>query len=274
MNGGLLTFDVSNTHTGIALWHLEDRSVAPGSVGIPAPKDLALEHWQIASSPSRTPDELRVLLLRLLEDRGIDVGSVEACAAACVVPELAAPLRAACQALFGVETLFIGPGLRSGMRIRTENPREVGPDRIANALAAQVRFGMPAIVFDFATALTVDVIDEQGDYAGAVIAPGLDVAAQALTSSTARLGRFDLKPPPTVIANDTVNALRSGVVYGYIGLVEGLVRRVRDDIGDAPAIATGEATWLEDLLAQTEVFDAFAPLLTLDGIRRIYELNR
>jgi type III pantothenate kinase len=164
--------------------------------------------------------------------------------------------------------------VRSGLRIGTENPREVGPDRIANAVAASARFGRPVFVFDFATALTVDVVDDRGDYAGAIIAPGLEVAAKALTHSTARLGRFDLRPPDKVIATDTANALRSGVVYGYIGLVEGLVGNLRDELGDAPAVATGEAAWLQELLAQTQVFDHFAPLLTLDGVRRIFEFNR
>jgi type III pantothenate kinase len=294
--GGLLTIDVSNSHTGLALWAPES-AFSEGLSGAPADSDSSrsapaqsgsgaraqsgsgalspepLEHWQIATETRRTPDEYRVLFSQLLAQSGRGPADVAQCVLACVVPEAKEPLDSACRQLFGMAPLSIGPGLRSGLSIRTENPRELGPDRVANAVAAIARWGSPVFVFDFATALTVDVVDARGDYAGAIIAPGIEVAAEALARRTAQLRRIDLVAPPAAIARDTEGALRSGLVFGYLGLVEGLLTRLRDELGPAPAIATGDAPWLAALLALTDVFEDHAPLLTLDGLRRIHALN-
>lgn len=287
--GGLLTIDVSNSHTGLALWAPEQRTDDdpagwPASSGSSrsalAPSDRSarspepLEHWQIATETRRTPDEYRLLFAQLLAQSGRRPADVAQCVMACVVPEAKDPLDSACRQLFGLAPLSIGPGLRSGLSIRTENPRELGPDRVANAVAAIARWGSPVFVFDFATALTVDVVDARGDYAGAIIAPGIEVAAEALARRTARLRRIDLVAPPAAIARDTEGALRSGLVFGYLGLVEGLLARLRAELGPAPAIATGDAPWLAALLALTEAFEDHAPLLTLDGLRRIHALNQ
>jgi len=254
----LLAIDVSNTHTGIAWWPDEaDEASDP-------------PHWQISSDPNRTVDELRVLLARLLADEGRNPAEVEACVIACVVPEILGTLCATCRRMFGIEPLVVGPGVKSGLRIRTENPREVGPDRIAGAVAAVARFGGPVLVLDFSTALTVDVVGAEGDYLGAIIAPGIEIAAEALARRAARLHRFELTPPPRAIADDTDAALRSGMVFGYLGLVEGLVARVHRELGPAPVIATGDGPWLPELLAHTRVIDAYDPLLTLRGLRRIH----
>lgn len=270
----LLAFDVSNTHTGIAWWpdEVPPRPDAPGHEPDHGPShgDAPPPHWQIASDPGRTPDELRVLLTRFLAEGGLDRSEVGACVIACVVPESLATLVATCRRLFECEPLVVGPGVRSGLRIRTENPRELGADRIAGAVAATARYGSPVLVLDFSTALTVDVVSADGDYLGAIIAPGIEIAADALARRTARLRRFDLVPPDRAIADDTDAALRSGMVFGYLGLVEGLVARVHREIGPAPVIATGDAPWLAALLAHTRVVDAYDPLLTLDGLRRIY----
>jgi type III pantothenate kinase len=252
--GLLVAIDVSNTTTSLALW----RDSAP------------VVHWVVASDPWRTPDELRLLLGGLLERDGIDTTAVTAAVMACVVPELLAPLSDACGALFSVEPLVVGPGTRTGIAIRTDDPREVGPDRIANAVAAVARLGAPAIVIDCATALTLDVVGSAGDYLGAVIAPGMETAANALTENAARLPRVELSAPVRAIADDTVGALQSGVVLGYLGLVDGLVRRLRDEIGAAPAIATGEAAWGAMIAERSDTIDAYEPLLTLDGLRRIH----
>jgi len=252
---GTLAIDVGNTHTALALW-------VPGD---------DVRHWQLASDPLRTPDEYRVLLTQLLARDGLGPESVAGCVVACVVPALVAPIAGACRALFGPSPLLVGPGVRSGLPIRTEDPREVGPDRIANGVAAVARYGSPVMVLDFTTALTIDVISTDGDYLGAVIAPGIEIAAEALALRTAQLQRIELVPPPRAIATDTKHGLQSGLVYGYLGLVEGLVRRVRAEIGPAPVVATGDEPWVPGLLEHTGVVDAYDPLLTLDGLRRIYD---
>jgi type III pantothenate kinase len=195
--------------------------------------------------------------------------AVDACVIGCVVPELLPVMVEVCRREFDQPPLVVGPGVASGLRIDTADPREVGADRIANGVAAVARYGSPVIVLDFSTTLTVDVVSEGGAYAGAVIAPGLEVAAEGLARRAARLGRIDLVAPPHAIADNTVQALQSGLVFGYVGLIEGLVRRVRSEIGPAPVVATGEAILLDDLLRQTDVIEAYEPLLTLDGLRRI-----
>lgn len=255
---GTLAVDVSNLHTGIALW--------PGT-GTP-------RHWQVASVPTRTADEYRVLLRSLLRADGLQPSDVSDCVVGCVVPELASTIEDVVRSLFGVAPLLVGPGTRTGLSIRTDDPREVGADRIANAVAAIERFGTPVLVLDFGTALTVDVVGPEGDYRGAVIAPGIEVAAEGLARKAARLRRIELRAPPRAIAANTEHALQSGIVFGYVGLVEGLVARVRAEIGRARVVATGDGHWLPDLLSLTPVVDAYDPLLTLDGLRRILARHR
>jgi type III pantothenate kinase len=251
---GLLAIDVSNILTALALWD----------------GDREVHHWQLSSNPLRPADEYRVLLSRLLTNHGLDTAAVGASVMACVVPALTVTLSTACRDLFGQAPLVVGAGIHTGLRISTENPREVGPDRIANAVAARDRWGSPVIVLDFGTALTIDVIGAEGDYLGAIIAPGIEVAAEALAQRTAQLPLIELAPPPRAIATDTEHGLQSGLVFGYLGLVEGLVERTRSEIGPAPVVATGEAAWVPTLLSLTSLVDAYDPRLTLDGLRRIY----
>lgn len=255
--GGLLAIDISNAHTALALWR----------------GDTARHHWQLSTDPRRTVDEQRVFLSRLLAQAGLLPADVTDCVLGSVVPDLVPILCTTCETLFGVAPLVVGPGIRTGLPIRTEDPREVGPDRIANAVAARDRFGAPVVVLDFATALTVDVVGPGGDYLGAIIAPGPAVAAESLARRTARLPRGELALPPSVIATDTAHGLQSGLFYGYLGLVEGLVHRLWAEVGPSAVIATGEATWLASLLDHTEVVTAYEPLLTLDGLRRIHALQ-
>ncbi|MFN2115295.1 MAG: type III pantothenate kinase [Anaerolineae bacterium] len=256
MDDGTLAIDVSNTHTSLGLWRGSEHPLA----------------WKIASDPARTADEHRVLITQLLERDGVAPQDVSSCVIGCVVPELAGTVEQVCRELFDVEPLVVRPGVHSGLPIRTDNPRELGADRIANAVAARERFGAPVIVLDFSTALTLDVVGPDGAYVGAVIAPGLGIAAEALSRRAARIGSTELVAPPSAIGRDTDHGLQSGLVFGYVGLIEGLVRRVREEIGaDAPVVATGDEHWLQALLGQTDVIDAYEPLLTLDGLRRIHE---
>jgi type III pantothenate kinase len=256
VDGRLLAIDVANQHTALALWRGE----------------AAERHWLLATERGRTADEHRLLMSQLLAQAGLVPQDVSACVLGAVVPDVVGPLSAACRDLFGRAPLVVGPGVKTGLKVRTEDPREVGADRVANAVAAKERFGSPVLVLDFATALTVDVVDAAGDYRGALIAPGLAVAAEALASRAAQLSPARLAPPPNVIGTDTESGLRSGLFYGYLGLVEGLVERVRSELGpDTRVVATGEADWLPALLERLSVVDAYEPLLTLDGLRRIHD---
>lgn len=212
-----------------------------------------------------------MLIERLLRRDGIDPSAVTDAVMACVVPPLAATISSACETLFGVRPLTVGPGTHTGLAIQTQNPREVGPDRIANAVAAVDRYGTPVLVLDLSTALIIDVVSAGGAYMGAIIAPGMGVAAEALAKRTAQLMRFRLEAPPRAIAGTTEENLQSGHVFGYLGLVEGLVRRVRAEIGPAPLIATGEEAGLPGLLTMTSAVDAYEPLLTVEGLRLIYK---
>ena len=251
---GLLTIDVSNTETALAFWRGE----------------VAACHWKLGSHPGRTSDEYRVLIGDLLAREGLAAADVRGCALACVVPEIGPVVDRMCRKLFGRPPFVVGPGTRTGMDIRADNPRELGADRIANAVAARARFGSPAIVIDFGTAITFDVVGADGSYTGAVIAPGLDVAAAGLARRASRIGRTEVVAPPNVIADNTEQALQSGLVFGFVGLVEGLVARVRDEIGPAPVVVTGDARWLPAVLDATRLSYAHEPLLTLDGLRRIH----
>jgi type III pantothenate kinase len=255
---GTLAVDVSNLQTGLALW-LPDREP---------------HHWKVASMPARTADEYRVIFAELLAAEGLSTADVSACVLGCVVPELAGTFVSVLKSLFGSAPLVVGPGVRAGLDIRGDDPREVGADRIANAVAARAKYGVPVVVLDFGTALTLDVIGPAGDYLGAVIAPGMEVAAEGLRRRAARLGPIELEAPPRAIATNTTEGLQAGLVFGYVGMAEGLVQRVRAEVGPAPVVATGDGPWLSALLRLTEIVDAYDPLLTLRGLRLILEHHR
>lgn len=262
----LLTVDVSNTHTSFVFW----------------PTAGAERHWAIGTDPRRTSDELGFYMTQLLARDGIQQKDVSAVALACVVPAAQDIVVEVCNTLFAAPPLVVGPGVRTGLRVRTEYPRELGPDRVANAVAARARFGSPVLVLDFSTALTIDVVGPKGDYLGAIIAPSMSLAADALARRTARLHRIDLVPPEHAIGRNTDEGLRSGLVLGYMGLVEGLVLRLQDELagmqpeGSPPAtvVATGESPDAAVLITHSELIDAHEPLLTHEGLRRIWELQK
>ncbi len=253
----LLCIDIGNTN--IVLGTYEGESL--------------VHHWRIATGRERMADEYGALLLMLLEQAGHRPSEIQDAVMASVVPPLTGQFVELCRRYLGVEPLVVDAGVRTGVRVRVDNPREVGADRIVNAAAAFRRYGGPACVVDFGTATTFDAISEEGDYLGGAIAPGIAVAAAALTERTARLPRVELVAPPQAIGRNTVHSMQSGLIFGYVGLVEGMVARFRKELGPRMrVIATGG---LAELLArETDVFHAVDPWLTLEGLRLIHGMNR
>lgn len=253
----LLAVDIGNTHTVLGLFE--------GS-------DLKAD-WRVATRKSATADEIGVLLGALFGGAAIDATTIEETIISSVVPDLNGPYTAACDRYLKLQPLFVGPGVKTGMPILYENPHDVGADRIVNAVAAIERYGAPVIVLDFGTATTFDVVGPGGEYLGGVISPGLDSSAEALFAKAARLHRVDVRRPPRVIGRNTEQSIQSGLFHGYASLVEGLVRRVRDDLGhEAPVVATGGLAPIFE--PEMPFLTASDTGLTLEGLRLIWEKNR
>ena len=248
----LLAVDVGNTQT--ALCTFRDSEL--------------VDHWRLATERSSTADELGVLLAGLL-----DFDDVDGICLASTVPVLVREWEAFAAKWAHAPLLVVGPGAKTGIPIRYDDPRELGPDRIANSIAARERYGAPVIVVDFGTSTNFDVVSPDGEYVGGVLAPGVEVSMEALFSRAARLVKVDYSAPETVIGKTTVSALQSGLVYGFAGQVDGIVGRIRGELGvDARAIATGG---LADLVApHSQTIERVDPFLTLEGLRLVWELNR
>ncbi len=253
----LLCVDIGNTNIVLGLYDGETLA----------------HHWRIATGRERMADEYGPLLLVQLQHAGRQPADIHDAALASVVPQLTGVFVELCQRYVGVDPLVVDAGVRTGVRLRVDNPREVGADRVLDAAAAFRKYGGPACVVDFGTATTFDAISAEGDYLGGAIAPGVGVAAWALAERTAKLPRVEIAPPPQVIGRNTVHSMQSGLFFGYVGLVEGMVARFRRELGDdMRVIATGG---LAELIArETRVFQAVDPWLTLEGLRLIYGLNR
>ncbi len=228
--------------------------------------------WRLATSHDRMPDEYGILIVNLFQHAGIEVTDVKTIAMASVVPPLTGTFVQACLQYLGHTPLVVDGETKTGIRVKYEDPKQVGADRIVDAAAVHKLYGGPACVVDFGTATTFDAISAEGEYLGGAIAPGVGIAADALFQRTAKLPRVDLSRPPTAIGRNTVHSLQSGLLFGYVGLVEGMVGRFRAEMGSGmKVIGTGG---LAELIAQeTGVIDILAPWLTLDGLRIIYELN-
>ncbi|HYK87992.1 MAG TPA: type III pantothenate kinase [Acidobacteriota bacterium] len=228
--------------------------------------------WRLATSHDKMPDEYGILMTNLLSHVGIDAKNVTAIAMASVVPPLTGTFEQACRRYLGRAPLIVDAETKTGVRVRYEDPKQVGADRVVDAAAVHKLYGGPAAVVDFGTATTFDAISREGDYLGGAIAPGIGIAADALFQRTAKLPRVDLSRPPSVIGRNTVHSLQSGLLFGYVSLVEGMVARFRAELGTGmKVIGTGG---LAELIAQeTSVINILAPWLTLDGLRIIYELN-
>ena len=219
-------------------------------------------------------DELAVELRGLLELRGRTLADVTGLCLASGVPALTAEYEVVARERLGCRALIVGPGVETGVGMRVDSPDEVGPDRIANAAAAFVRYGGPCVVVDFGTSTNFDVVSAAGEYVGGVLAPGIEISMDALFARAARLVKVDFVEPPTVIGKTTVSALQSGLVYGFAGQVDAIVTRIREELGapDAPAIATGG---LAELIApHSQTISELDPELTLQGLRLVWEKNR
>src|SRR5215208_665264 len=247
----LLAIDVGNTQTVVGLFE----------------GDELREHWRVATERNRSGDEIGALYGSFL-----DLAAVEGIALASTVPQLHRSYEDFAKEYAKAELLELGPGVRTGVPIRYDDPREVGPDRIANAVAAVERYGAPCIVVDFGTSTNFDIVSPDGEYVGGVLAPGIEVSMDALFARAARLVKVDFSAPPTVIGKTTVGGLQSGLVYGFAGQVDGIVGRIREELGvDAPTVATGG---LADLIApHARTLDRVDPDLTLEGLRIVWSLN-
>jgi len=250
----LLVIDVGNTNTGLGVYD--------GA--------RLLVSWRLTSRREQTADEYGVFIQALLQTRGIDPRRVTPDALSNVVPPVQQTLEWMCQQYFGVVPFTVEPGVNVEMPLLVENPREVGSDRVVNAVAALARYGAPLIIIDFGTATTFDCVSPRGEFLGGAIAPGLQAAAEALTSRAARLYRVELVRPKEAIGRDTVTNLQSGLVYGYAGLVDGLVERLKGEMeGDPTVVATGGlAPLIRDVARSIQHVN---PDLTLEGLHLIWE---
>ena len=229
--------------------------------------------WHMATGIHRRADEYAALLLNLLHHQNIDISGIKKVALCSVVPPLIATFEKLFQQYFNASPLVIGSGVKTGVRIRMDNPREVGADRIVNAAAAHHLYGGPVIITDLGTATTFDTVSKEGDYLGGAIAPGIITAAEGLFTRAAMLPRVELTRPKQAIGTNTTSAMQSGIIFGYVGLVEGIVARIQQELEEkAKVVATGG--YAELIANETSVIDTINPDLTLIGLRLIYLMNK
>ena len=253
----LLVIDIGNTNLTIGLYE----------------SDQLGWHWRLATDHNRMPDEYGLQLIGLLQHAGYTISDLTGIALSSVVPPLTGRVIQACQQYLNQEPLVVDTGIKTGIRIRYEDPRAVGADRVCDAVAVMRHYGGPACVIDFGTATTFNAITKEGDYLGGAITAGINLAAEALYTRAAKLPRIDLQRPPSVIGRNTIHAMQSGLLFGYVSMVEGMVGRFRSELGpDMKVIATGGLA--EIVARETPVIQHIAPWLTLDGLRIIWELNQ
>ncbi|MBD8936461.1 MAG: type III pantothenate kinase [Megasphaera micronuciformis] len=253
----LLVIDVGNTNIVLGVY-----------------KDTELlDHWRISTDRQRTTDEYGVLIRELFYLNDLRADDINAIIISSVVPPVVPTLERMCQRYFGLSPLLIGPGVKTGMDIRYDNPREVGADRIVNAVAAYEKYSGPVIIVDFGTATTFCAVDAKGVYLGGSICPGIGISTEALVQRTAKLPRIELKRTDSVICRNTIESMQAGVFYGFVGQVEGIVSRMRRELDmSARVVATGGLAVV--IAPATKAIDVVEPMLTLEGLRIIYERNR
>jgi type III pantothenate kinase len=253
----LLAIDIGNTNVKIGIFDDDELKAT----------------WNLATGIHRTSDEYGGVLLNLMERKKLLPSKVTGVALCSVVPPLLPAFVELCRKYLNTKPLVVETGVKTGMRIRYDNPREVGPDRVVDAVAAQHLYGKPVIIIDLGTATTFDVVSQEGDYLGGAIAPGIVAATEALYTRTAALPRIGLSRPEQVIGKNTISAMQSGIIFGYVGLIEGMIRRIDQELGSkAKVVATGgQAYFLAQEIPAIEIVN---PDLTLIGLRLIYEMNK
>ncbi len=268
----LLALDVGNTNTVLALYRLDAKPS----------EDSIVAHWRVSTHHTQTADEYGVLFVNLFNLHGLSTDQVHHIIISSVVPPVESTLLEVCESYFHVKPLFVEPGIKTGMPVLVDNPAELGADRLVNAIAAYEKYGGPAIVVDFGTATTFDVVSARGEYLGGVITPGLGISADALFSRAARLGRVDIKRPAKVIGTNTVAHIQSGLYYGYIGLVDGICERMIAEMATDPRCANATSSTpkiiatggLAGLIAEDFRYIAIVDdMLTLDGLRLLFDRN-
>jgi type III pantothenate kinase len=261
----LMVLDVGNTQTVVGVYPSDERGFTEGA-------ELA-DHWRLATNAERTPDELAMLMRQFLSVRGdvFDASSIHGVAICSGVPRATAHLRRMCERYLGFAPVVLEPGVKTGMPVLYDNPKEVGADRIANAVGAVDRYGSPCIVVDFGTATTFDAISNKGEYLGGAIFPGMEISLEALFQRAAALRRVELVEPRSVIGRSTAESLQSGALYGYAAMVDGMCDRIEVELGKSTVISTGG---LGALISQySQHITKNDPWVTLHGLRLIYEKN-
>ncbi|MFZ3591047.1 type III pantothenate kinase [Bacillus sp. DJP31] len=253
----IFVLDVGNTNTVLGVFD----------------KEKLKYHWRFETNRNKTEDEYGMLIKSLLLHEGITFSDITGIIISSVVPPIMFPLERMCQKYFHLNALIVGPGIKTGLNIKYENPREVGADRIVNAVAGIAQYGSPLIIVDFGTATTYCYINEEKQYMGGAIAPGINISTEALYSKAAKLPRIEIARPETIVGKNTVSAMQAGIVYGYVGQVEGIVTRMKQESGTNPkVIATGGLASL--ISNESTVIDIIDPFLTLKGLYMIYLRNQ
>ncbi|WP_296826083.1 type III pantothenate kinase [uncultured Megasphaera sp.] len=252
----LLVIDVGNTNIVLGIFKGQE----------------LVDHWRVSTDRLRTTDEYGVLIRHLFYLNGVNSEEIDAIIISSVVPPVMPTLERMCQRYFGLTPLVIGPGVKTGMDIKYDNPREVGADRIVNAVAAYEKFGGPVIIIDFGTATTFCAVDKKGTYLGGAICPGIGISTDALVQRTAKLPRIEVVQAEKVICRNTVESMQAGVFYGFVGQVDGIVTRMRKELGcKAKVVATGGLAVI--VAPATDAIDVVEPMLTLEGLKIIYDRN-